>query len=124
MTERTGHLGVIATVAAFTEDVPFLDRCIAHLDTLRFTLQALLEEHGLTQIQYAPPQAGFLAWLDCRALGLGEDPAAEFSRRGRVALNSGLAFGLPGASHVRLNFGTSTAILDDVVRRMRAAANS
>ena len=33
-----------------------------------------------------PAQASFLAWLDCRAAGLGDDPAAVFLERGRVAL--------------------------------------
>ena len=32
---------------------------------------------------------GYLAWLDCRELGLGDDPAAAFLERGRVALSSG-----------------------------------
>ena len=34
-------------------------------------------------------EAGYLAWLDCRALSLGDDPAAAFLERGRVALSSG-----------------------------------
>ena len=54
-----------------------------------------------------PPQAGYLAWLDCRALELGDDPAAVFLERGRVALSSGPTFGEQGQGFARLNFGTS-----------------
>lgn len=53
------------------------------------------------------PQATYLAWLDCRALDLGDEPADCFLRRGRVALSRGLNYGAPGAGHVRLNFATA-----------------
>ncbi len=121
MTERTGHLGIIATTAAFGSDVAYLDRSIAHLDEQRITLQGLLSDNGLGAIVYAPPQAGFLAWLDCTALGLGRDPAKVFLQRGSVALVPGWHFGTPGEQHVRLNFATSTPILREVVERMRRA---
>ena len=42
-----------------------------------------------------------------RGLGLGDDPAARFLARGRVALSPGLDYGSAGAGFVRLNFGTS-----------------
>ena len=40
-------------------------------------------------VGYGPPEAGYLAWLDCRALDLGDDPAEVFLERGRVALSPG-----------------------------------
>ena len=61
----------------------------------------------------------YLAWLDCRALGLGEDPAAAFLERGRIALGSGPRYG--SAGFVRLNFATSPELLREGVRRMAAA---
>src|SRR5664279_6326722 len=36
----------------------------------------------LPAVGYQPPQAGYLAWLDCRALGLGDDPAEVFLEGG------------------------------------------
>jgi len=68
------------------------------------------------------PEASFLAWLDCRALGFGEDPAAEFLARGRVALSSGPGFGAQGRGFARLNMGTSPELMAEAVRRMAAAA--
>ena len=67
------------------------------------------------------PEATYLAWLDCSALGLGDDPAAVFLERGRVALNSGPTFGSGGAGHVRLNFATRPDLLEEGVRRMASA---
>ena len=58
-------------------------------------LGSLLTER-IPQIGYQRPEATYLAWLDCAALGLGDDPAQAFLDRGRVALTSGVAFGPVG----------------------------
>ena len=70
-------------------------------------------------MRWTVPQATNLGWLDCRALDLGDDPAAAFRERGRVALGSGPRYGAQaGRGFVRLNFATSPAILEEAVRRM------
>ncbi len=121
LAERVGHLGAIATRAAFAHDGPFLDRVIAHLDVQRANVRTLLTKYGLENIGYAPPQAGYLAWLDCRPLQLSEEPATVFLARGKVALYRGRYFGVQGAGFVRLNFATSTAILEEAIKRMGSA---
>jgi len=80
----------------------------------------MLSEH-LPQIRYRPPQATYLSWLDCRDLGLGDNPAEVFMSRGKVALNSGLDFGVEGTGYVRLNFATSPEMLAMIVERMASA---
>jgi cystathionine beta-lyase len=72
-------------------------------------------------VRYRVPDATYLAWLDCRALGLGDDPAEAFRERGKVALNSGPEVGTGGAGHVRLNLATSPEILTEAVDRMAAS---
>ena len=117
---HAGHLGVLASVAAFEHGSAWLDALNAHLDRNRRALTELLGEH-LPQVRYLEPQAGYLAWLDCRELGLGDDPAAVFLERGRVALSPGPLFGEPGNGFARLNFGTSSALLELAVRRIAAS---
>ncbi|MEV5958513.1 MalY/PatB family protein [Streptomyces sp. NPDC051987] len=114
------HVGVIAHTAALTDGTAWLDALLAGLDENRRLLAALLDRH-LPGIRYRPAEATYLAWLDCRALGLGDDPAEVFLNRGRVAVNSGLPFGTGGAGHVRLNLATSPEVLTEAVRRMAAA---
>ncbi|MET8364540.1 MalY/PatB family protein [Micromonospora sp. NPDC005252] len=116
----TSHLGVIAHTAAFRDGGEWLDALLTGLDDNRRLLAALLAEH-LPAIGYEPGQATYLAWLDCRALGLGDDPAAVFLDRGRVALNSGTAFGTGGGGHVRLNLATAPELITEAVRRMALA---
>jgi cystathionine beta-lyase len=115
-----GNLGVLASVAAFEESRPWLEAALAQFDENRRYLARLLSEH-LPAVRYVPPEASFLAWLDCASLGLGDDPAAAFLARGRVALAAGPDFGTPGKGFARLNMGTSPALMLAAVQRMAAA---
>jgi cysteine-S-conjugate beta-lyase len=115
-----GHLGVLASVAAYTEGLPWLDAARAQLGENRMLLARLLAEH-LPGVGYSPPQASFLAWLDCRDLGLGDDPAAVFLDKGKVALGLGPSFGTEGHGFARLNMGTSPELIEEAVRRMASA---
>jgi cysteine-S-conjugate beta-lyase len=114
------QLGVVASVAAFTSARPWLDAMLGQLDENRTLLTRLLAE-SLPAVGYVPPEAGFLTWLDCRRLGLGDDPAAAFLERGRVAVSPGPDFGEPGRGYARLNIGTSPALIGEAVKRMAAA---
>ncbi|QKZ16624.1 MalY/PatB family protein [Streptomyces chartreusis] len=114
------HLGIIAHSAALRDGTDWLDSLRAGLDDNRRLLAGLLTEH-LPAVTHRPAEATYLAWLDCRALGLADDPAEVFLRRGRVALNSGIPFGTGGAGHVRLNLATSPELIEEGVRRMAAA---
>lgn len=50
------------------------------------------------------PQASFLVWLDCSALGLkGKDLVDLFVDKAHLALNDGEMFGTGGECHMRLN---------------------
>ncbi|UZG60241.1 MalY/PatB family protein [Rhodococcus opacus] len=129
------HLGVIAHAAAFREGSDWLDALITGLDENRRILGKLLAEH-LPPVRFTPPQGTYLAWLDCRGLGLDDEseapvqrglvtlsagPAAVFLTQARVALSAGPAFGAGGDGHVRLNFATNEKILTEAVERMGAA---
>jgi cystathionine beta-lyase len=120
---RVGHFGTLATVAAFTEAVDWLDNLLATLDERRSQLGELLRQR-LPDIRWVPPEATYLAWLDCRAYGTGAQPRERFLREARVALESGPGFGAQGSGWVRLNFGTSEQIIDEAVRRMAAVLPS
>nr|WSY49518.1 aminotransferase class I/II-fold pyridoxal phosphate-dependent enzyme [Streptomyces sp. NBC_00886] len=114
------HVGVIAHTAALRDGTAWLDALLAGLDDNRGLLADLLSEH-LPAITYRPAEATYLAWLDCRVLGLGDDPADVFLRRGRVALSPGIDFRTGGAGHVRLNLATSPEVITEAVRRMATA---
>ncbi|MFJ4647153.1 aminotransferase class I/II-fold pyridoxal phosphate-dependent enzyme [Streptomyces bobili] len=114
------HVGVIAHTAALRDGTAWLDALLGGLDDNRRLLAALLADR-LPGVVLRPAEGTYLAWLDCRALDLGDDPARVFLERGRVALSPGPDFGTGGAGHVRLNLGTSPEILAEGVRRMASA---
>ncbi len=117
-THGSSHLGEIGHVAAMRDGRDWQARLMAELTANRDLVGRLLSEH-LPAVRWSPPEATYLAWLDCRPLGLGDDPAAVFREHGRVALGSGPRYGADaGRGFVRLNFATSPEILEEAVRRM------
>ena len=113
---RTGHFGVLATVAALTEGDDWLDRLVLTLDRRRAQLGELLTTQ-LPAVRWTRPEATYLAWLDCSAYGPGDAAREACLERGRVAFEAGSRFGGPGEGHLRLNFGTGPEILTEAVTR-------
>jgi cystathionine beta-lyase len=120
MGERAGLLGVVAAEAAFEEGDAWLDAVLAQLTNNRELLRTELSQ-SVPGIRWHPPDGTYLAWLDFRALGLGDDPAGVILRRGRIALSPGLHYGALGAGFARLNFGTSAELVKESVRRIARA---
>ena len=118
---RIGHFGVIAAVAAFTAGEPWLDRLLTTLAQRRALLADLLRQR-LPMLSWQPPEATYLAWLNCAALGPDNRARERFLDHGHVALEPGLRFGAVGSGYVRLNFAASTDILDQATARMARSA--
>jgi cystathionine beta-lyase len=116
---RTSILGLHASIAAFREDEAWLDGAVAAIQSSSDLLGALLADR-LPGIVYRPPRAGFLAWLDLRGLGWGDDPSARILERAKVALVSGPNFGPGGAGHARLNLACSPEVLTEAIERIAA----
>lgn len=115
-----GQLGLVAGAAAYAEGDGWLDALLGALAVNVRLLEELLAER-LPGVQFTRPRAGFLAWLDFRALRLGDDPAAVLLSRGRVGLVPGPSFGSPGAGFARLNLACSPEVLSEAVERVALA---
>jgi cystathionine beta-lyase len=123
MGTHPGHIAVIAHSTAYNEARPWLDGAIAGIDENRFLLAELLKQH-LPTAGYTPPEATYLAWIDCRDLGLDADPAKVFLELGRVGLSSGIPFGENGQGRVRFNLATAPSIITEAVERMATAVEA
>jgi cystathionine beta-lyase len=114
--------GITANIAAYTGGDPWRAELLRYLDGNRQLLLRTLAER-LPGIVCRPPEATYLAWLDCRQLGL-TDPAGHFLRHAGVALSDGAAFGTTGHGFVRLNFATSQEILVRMLTSLAATLRS
>jgi cystathionine beta-lyase len=112
--------GLLAATAAYDQGEEWLDEVLAHLDGNRRLLAELLAER-IPQIRFTPPEGTYLAWLDCRGLGLEGSAGAFFLERAGVALVDGPECGAPGVGHVRLNFATPRPVLTTIVDRLASA---
>ena len=116
-------LGVVANIAAYESGGPWLDAVRAHLDGSRTLLAELLAEQ-IPEIGYTPPEGTYLAWLDGRALELGDHPAEFFLENAGVALTDGTESGEVGAGFMRYNFATPRPIVERTVEQMATALRS
>lgn len=114
---RTSILGLRASIAGYREGGEWLDGIVASLDASRRLLADLLAEH-LPSAQYRMPEATYLAWLDLRALGWGDDPAEHALEHAKVALSNGPPFGTPGIGFARLNLACSPEVLTEAISRL------
>ncbi len=110
-------IGIDATIAAWRYGQPWLKQVMAQLEANRATVTAFMAKE-LPGVVYREPEATYLGWLDCRRMNLGTSPFEFFLERAKVGLMEGSNFGEAGVGCVRLNFGTSGPILDEILNRL------
>lgn len=104
--------------AAYNHGEPWRKELINYLRGNRDYLYDFVSKH-LPQIAMKPMEATYLAWMDVSALKL-EDPTKHFEQHG-VGFTNGTFFG--SKDHVRLNFATNRATLEEGLQRMVKAVS-
>jgi cystathionine beta-lyase len=115
LVHRPLGVGLWATLAAYRDGEPWRRALVDYLRGNRDLVAARIA--AMPPLAMTPVEATYLAWIDCRGLGL-ENPAKFFEDAG-VGLYDGADFGTPG--WVRLNFGTRRALLTEALDRMQHA---
>ncbi|MEY2967370.1 MAG: hypothetical protein RLY50_1420, partial [Actinomycetota bacterium] len=115
----TNIMGAEAAWAAWSYGAPWLDAAVTHLERMRDLTVDLIRDQ-LPGVVVNRPEATYLAWLDCSHLGW-SDPREMFRAAG-VEVSPGTSFGPGGDGHVRLNFATSSAVMEEIVRSMAGVA--
>ncbi|WLP88579.1 aminotransferase class I/II-fold pyridoxal phosphate-dependent enzyme [Gordonia sp. NB41Y] len=119
---RTSILGRAGAAAAFDDGDEWLDEVLATIGE-SFDLLETLVAQRLPSVTMRRPHASYLAWLDFRATGLGDDPADPILEQGRVALHRGPAFGEQGKGFARLNVACSPEVLTEAIDRIAAVVD-
>ncbi|VBB05404.1 aminotransferase class i/classii [Lucifera butyrica] len=121
--EITGSnlFGIVASEAAYGDSGLWLDNLLVYLEENANYLHRFLTER-IPAIQMAKPEGTYLAWLDCRQLGLtGMELKRFFTQQAKVGLNDGATFGKAGQGFMRLNYGCPRAVLTEGLERIDRA---
>ncbi|MBI5302429.1 MAG: putative C-S lyase [Chloroflexi bacterium] len=113
--------GNIALEAAYRYGAEWLDQLLDYLQGNFDFLIAFLRER-IPQIKVICPEGTYLAWLDCRALGLSDAGLRDlFRKRAKLLLNDGAMFGAGGEGFYRMNLGCPRAVLAEALDRLARA---
>lgn len=114
-------MGMVAAEAAYRHGAQWLDALLSYLrDNHRHFRQAI-DALG-KGLRVLPADSLYLAWMDCRALGLDAEALNEFMLcEARLWLDKGQKFGLEGHGYMRVNLGCPRATVDEAIARLSAA---
>ncbi len=113
--------GDLAFEVAYTHGEAWHRQLMAYLEKSRDLMAAFVADR-LEGIEMVVPEATYLAWLDCRALGLSDRALRRFFiQKAGLGLNPGLQFGRNGSGFMRLNFALPRARLFEALERLERA---
>jgi cystathionine beta-lyase len=117
-------LGMVAAEAAYTHGEPWLEEMLAYVRANHAHFASAINglNHGLRVL---PADSLYLAWMDCRGLGMDADALNRFMlTKARLWLDKGQKFGVEGHGYMRVNLGCPRALVDEAIGRLRAAVGS
>lgn len=119
--ENMNRLGLFACRAAYEGGGEWLDQLIGYLAG-NLALVRDFCKNRVPQIQLVEPEGTYLAWLDCRELGMTDDELmAFFSDEAKVWLDPGTHSGEQGSGFMRFNLGSSRSMIAQALDQIEAA---
>lgn len=116
-------LSLVAAKAAYEHGDDWLREQTAYLQKNRDMIGDAISNGMLPGVRWSKPEGTFLAWLDCRELGVEGDLQEFFMENAKVCMNDGCTFGDAGEGFLRLNFGCTRAVLKQALEKMAEAIN-
>lgn len=112
-------LSHVAFETAYRDGREWLEELKAHLEKNFLMLKEACEKYS---IRVTPIEATYLAWLDCRGLGLRDRELREFFvKEARLGLSAGISFGREGSGFMRLNFAVSSDKMSQMIKNLENA---
>ncbi|MCI9099840.1 MAG: pyridoxal phosphate-dependent aminotransferase [Lachnospiraceae bacterium] len=116
-------MGLAACQAAYEEGGEWLEELKEYIWGNYLFLKEYLEAK-MPQITPGVLEGTYLAWLDFRNLGLGEEKLEEMIvNRARVWFNGGTVFGPEGEGFQRVNIACPRPVLAEALKRLEQAVN-
>lgn len=116
--------GIEALITAYTYGEEWLEALKQHLENNITYISDYLQKENIP-ILPVKTEATFLMWLDCKGLDMHHHELVKFFvDEAKLGLNSGLDFSDAGEGFMRLNVGTSKALLEQAMQRLLQAYRS
>ncbi|MDA1100808.1 MAG: pyridoxal phosphate-dependent aminotransferase [Proteobacteria bacterium] len=113
--------GAAAVQAAYDEGEDWLEQALAYIQGNMDFMAGFLARN-LPRIRMIKPDATYLAWLDCRALGLDKAQLEDLMlNKAGLYLDEGYIFGEAGAGFERINVACPRSVLEDAMGRLANA---
>jgi cystathionine beta-lyase len=121
--EAKNLFGIIALEAAYTYGEEWLEQALPYLEgNLDFLVDYFITK--IPNIKVSKPQGTYLAWLDCKELGMNQKDLVDFFiYEAKVGLNDGAAFGAGGEGFMRLNAACPRSLLEEGLKRIENAVD-
>ena len=114
-------LGMVACEAAYAHGEPWLDDMLVYVRANHLHFAEGIAR-ATDRIRVLPADSLYLAWMDCRGLGMEPATLDKFMlTKARVWLNKGSTFGVEGHGYMRANLGCPRATVDEAIGRITAA---
>lgn len=110
-----GPLAITALIAAYRSGAQWLDHLREYIHDNYLHLQERLAHSRLTLL---PMEATYLAWIDCRKLGMSSQMFAEKLADSHLRVSPGNQYGMAGEGFIRLNLACPRATLDEGINRL------
>ena len=112
-----------ATEAAFNKGEEWRQQMIAYIEGNIDFVEEYLKEN-IPTVKIMKPQASYLVWMDFTDLGLEHSALVDMLiNKAHLAMNDGAMFGVQGEQHMRLNVGTTRAVLKQALDQLKEAIN-
>lgn len=99
----------------------WLEEAVQYIQKNVDTVQHFIEEE-LPQIKMIVPEASYLIWLDCTALGLSDQELKQrLIHKGKIAVSPGFSYGKGGEGFIRLNVGCTHETVQEGLKRLKLA---
>lgn len=114
-------LALVAHIAAYRHGEPWLDALRDYLqENLTYVAERL--NQAFPSLQWQPPQATYLAWIDLRPLGVDDQQLQQvLIEREKVAIMPGFTYGEEGRGFLRLNIGCPRSKVEAGMNKLIAA---
>jgi cystathionine beta-lyase len=121
---RNNAFSLTAMEAAFRHGEEWLDQLLPYLsDNFDFVVD-YCEKH-IPGVKTYAPDATYLMWLDCRALGLDDEALNRFFiDKAKLGLNAGNSFGRSLSGYMRLNVACPRSVLEQAMAQLKAAVDA